>query len=318
MNMLDHSERWRPMGARDVKPIDQFPIYELGAAMQDLRSVCAREGASRMDQLIALWQASSCLTGLLSGTYLEVSYCRAATEELLRAVRDTLSLYEKDDEHFDLESPGLPSARLFKVRSKLDIFQHQLSGELKKQAAYAVPNQGIFNTEHLVDKADQHIHESVRDLLPPFALSEYRKAGRCLAFGLYSASGYHSARAVESVTRAYYRHVFGHAPKKADAGLGLMASHLNDALEKKSECAHEHAPNENTVRHLRDFARLDRNPVIHPTQELDLLEIDALTMFNSALGVMQEMAKELRRSRSSSTILTGVWDQTSSDVEPSA
>ena len=83
----------------------------------------------------------------------------------------------------------------------------------------------------------------------------------------------------------------GGPPKKADATLGLMASHLDDLFKK--DPSPKTLPKENTVRRLRDFAKLDRNPVIHPTSELDLEEIDAAILFNTALGVITEMAREM-------------------------
>ena len=151
-----------------------------------------------------------------------------------------------------------------------------------------MPERGIFSTRGLVDSADRHIHETVREAVPEFARAEFRRAGRSLAFGLYSASGFHSARAVENMLRIYFTAFFGE-PDKDDIGLGLMASHLEELRKRKDKPAR--LPKENTVRHLRDFASYDRNPLIHKT--VDLAEIDAVTLFNGALSVIVEMAKEL-------------------------
>jgi hypothetical protein len=66
-----------------VKPIDQFPIFELGASLQNLRATTNNSAATSIDQLGALWNAGVRLDGLLNGTYIEVSYCREAAETLL-------------------------------------------------------------------------------------------------------------------------------------------------------------------------------------------------------------------------------------------
>jgi hypothetical protein len=171
------------------------------------------------------------------------------------------------------------------LSNAIDVFEHQLSAELQKTASYSVPDKGIFHTEKLAESAEFHIHESIRSHLSPFALQEFRSAGRCLAFGLYSASGFHSTRAVEDVLRLYYEQFIGPPP---DVPMGLLAGHLQDRLKSKDALP---KPKENTVRHIRDVTNFDRNPLIH--RGIELKEIDAMTLFNGALGVIVEMVKEL-------------------------
>ncbi len=127
------------------------------------------------------------------------------------------------------------------------------------------------------------------DAVSKFAREEFQAAGRCLAFGLYSASGFHSARAVETVLRDYH-HRFLPAQKSDDMTMGRMASALDNMHSAKEKA--KHLPRENPVRHLRDFTSYDRNPLIHKTVVLE--EIDAVTLFSAAASVIVEMAKELR------------------------
>ena len=69
---------------------------------------------------------------------------------------------------------------------------------------------------------------------------------------------------------------------------GTSASNLADLLKAKDA---KIRPRENTVRHIRDVTNFDRNPLMH--RNVSLEEIDATTLFNSALGVIVEMVKEL-------------------------
>lgn len=278
--------RW-PTRRRDVKLIDQYPIYELGAALQRLKWACSSGNAPALDQVQAFWTAGEELKKLLESGAVEIAFSRQSATLMLSYINNVMAGFYQSSKPLDQLEP-VPTYELMHVRSQIDIFEHQFSAELAKLAVYAVPAQGIFSTERLVDNADLHIHESVRERVPSFARKEYRQAGRCLAFRLFSASGFHSARAVENVLRGYYEAFLG-SPKKDDLGLGLMASHLNEMIEKK--VAAKRLPKENTVRHLRDFARLDRNPLVHKAVELE--EVDAVTLFNSALGVIVEMTKEL-------------------------
>lgn len=280
-----------PAETLPVKLIDQFPIYEIGGALRLLNAVCGRESADSFDQLFALWTAGKHLNQLLAGDPLPLKYCRQSAVELSEEINAHQEHFRQAPES-DSPAPPIERWKLRALKKKVEIFEHQFSAELKKTAVYAVPERGIFNTEGLAENAEHHIHESIRKEVSKFALSEYRAAGRCLAFGLYSASGFHSARAVEDVLKAYYESFLG---QPNDIPMGLMASHLNDQLTAKDVRIR---PKENTVRHLRDITSFDRNPLIHKNVELE--EIDATTLFNSALGVIVEMVKEMRDNKDAS------------------
>lgn len=294
--MNDISPFW-PYGAyrqgiSRVKSIDQFPIYELGAALQQFKDVAKNDKARPLDQFFAVMDAEMHLRKLIQGGQFEIGFCREAAVGLQQGLQRLAEEFRGSDGNMNVPDEPLPQWNLTILTSSIETFEHQLSAELKNLGTYIVPERGIFDTQRLVDRADNHIHQDVRQFVSKFARAEFRKAGRCLAFGLFSASGFHSARAVESVLRDFYAIYMGGPPKKDDAGLGLMASHLEELSKKKPKP--QKLPSENTVRYLRDFSKLDRNPLIHPNEEIDLDEMDAYTIFNSALGVIVEMAKALR------------------------
>lgn len=270
----------------DVIPIDQTPVYELGRALSVLKDVIERENSSAIEQVLALYGAVARLDELSSGVPFDVSYCADSLKGLIRECKSAISYYESDEKLFDGNKPALAPWQLANLKSCLDIFEHQFVGEIKKKSTYIVPDRGIFQTEGLVDFADNHIHSSIRNLVPPVIRLELRASGRCLAFGLFSASGFHAARAVEGVLRDYYAAFLG---EPGETPMGLMAGHLNDLL--KSTDSLKKKPKENTVRHLRDVATFDRNPLIHKGVDLD--ELDAMTFFQGSMGVIIEMVKEL-------------------------
>ncbi len=269
-----------------MKLIDPFPIYEIGGALRHLKAICGQENVDALSQLYALWTARQHLNALLSGEPVPLHYCNAAALDLYGSILAHENLLMPDPKTSGGPAGPIDGYRMRLIIEKIDIFEHQFSAELKKIAVYAVPERGIFNTEGLAEKADNHIHASIRDAIPEFALSEFRAAGRCLAFGLYSASGFHSVRAVESVLKEYYAMFLG-APKKENMTMGLMASQLEEARASGASPA----PKDITVRHIRDITNFDRNPLIH--KNINLEEIDATTLFNTALGVILEMGKEL-------------------------
>jgi hypothetical protein len=51
----------------DVKLIDQYPLYELGAALQQLKDAISNEGGDALDKLMALFTADNNVRLLLEG-----------------------------------------------------------------------------------------------------------------------------------------------------------------------------------------------------------------------------------------------------------
>ena len=298
---------------KDVQPIDQYPIYELGAALQQLKDAAFAAtkrfesgGEEDPDHITALWLADYQLRALLDGKPFSVSFSRASAETLSGHVT---ALMHQINAHANATTPaGSPAIgpppvetwRWYSIRTGLDKFEHQFSAELKKLSAYAVPDRGIFKTEGLVDAADNHIHESIRGWVPEFARAEFRAAGKCFAFGLYSASGFHSARAVECLLREYHKE-FCPTQDASSWTMGQMAGALEDMHKATQKAAR--LPKQNTVRHLKDFANFDRNPLMHKTTELE--EIDAATFFSAAAAVLVEMAREMKE-----------WDDTVDGMTP--
>lgn len=266
-----------------VKLIDQFPMYELGGALRNLRVTCSTETEDPFEQVYAIWLAANALNKVLNGEQ-PLNFCRAAAEELLRELQEKdHKLGRPKDESNKLSA--LKPWEFQGIRNKIEIFEHQLSAELKKTASYAVPTRGIFSTELLAENAERHIHETIRIHLSEFTIAEYRAAGRCLAFGQYSACGFHAARAVEDQLRIYFERFLGEPPEET---MGQLAGKLSDLLKSKEDRL---KPQENTVRHIKDLTNFDRNPLMH--RRVVLNEVDATTLFNNALSVIGEMVKEL-------------------------
>ena len=271
----------------DVKLIDQFPLYEMGGALRYLKDVCNQDTTNSYTQLFALHGARQHLQTLIGGEPISVSYCKGSAASLLELIKLHLQHFTRNEASPPEAPPPIEPWRLNRIKAQIEIFEHQFSAELKKTAIYAVPKRGIFDTEELVDAAEKHLPEAIHSILPGVATSEFRAAGRCLAFGLFSASGFHAMRAAESVLRNYYR-MFKGEPSKKDLTMGLMASHLIDLTASTSDVM---KPNPGTVRSIKDVTAFDRNPLMHPNIVLD--ETDATILFNRAQIMITDMAREI-------------------------
>jgi hypothetical protein len=123
------------------------------------------------------------------------------------------------------------------------------------------------------------------------AAKDYNAAGRCLAFGLPTASGFHITRAVEAVLQQYYRAYLKDAAK--DNPERWTWFDYVDALEKFADTAIvTPKPKDTTLGHLDQLRALERNKVIHPRADLDATT--AFVLFNNCTNAIIAMAQEMK------------------------
>lgn len=160
-----------------------------------------------------------------------------------------------------------------------------LAAEFEKTATYLVEKTTSFDTSTLVENATLTLTKEVRDQLSPTAIEDYNAAGRCLAFGLHTASGFHVARATEAVMHLY-----------CDAFLGQMRDEekhtWGQLLNALTKCKGEIKPDKSTIAILEQIKNVDRNDLMHPRKTLDLTE--ATRLFHLATGAIIAMAMEIR------------------------
>jgi hypothetical protein len=75
------------------------------------------------------------------------------------------------------------------LRSALQSFEAVFRAEMQAASTYLVPKRGAHSTRDLVDTFDRTFLPGLHPTLGELALNEYRQAGRCFAFGLWTAAG---------------------------------------------------------------------------------------------------------------------------------
>jgi hypothetical protein len=285
-----HGER--ASGVRDVERIDQYAFYELGKAL--------RQAASPVGETLAghcvfdIVAAEGMLLRLIERD--EPVPIRVSVEPARQLLARLSTIL---DEHVRPPGPdGKPSfkfpdkdARIESyqfdwVRTKLANFETVFHEEMRDAATYYVPRRGIFWTPGLVDTADDTFPKELVQVVPEKAKVEWRAAGRCLAFNLLSASGFHVARAVEGTLESYYQ-VFCGKP-----GDTLRSWHdYIEALDKAEQGTDAPKPAAKTLSELRQMKDDYRNPIMHPRVVLD--EPDARMLFANGESLIIAMAQEL-------------------------
>jgi len=169
-------------------------------------------------------------------------------------------------------------------------FEASLDDELQRLHTYKVEPVGAHSFDRLVGAADMIFPENLRKtIIPEQASSDFRSAGRCLAFDLPTACGFHAFRATDAMLRKYCKH-FDAVPSGNSRDWGTHIRELRTVLKGPAT----KKPNERTVELIDSIRAQDRNPLVHP--ELNLDSEGALLMFDLCKNAVSLMATDIKNS----------------------
>jgi len=270
-----------------MERINPFVFYKLSQVLQNL--VHHEGDVPFVDIFFKLIEARSVLKSLIDGKPIPIDISKGSATKLLAQIEEILqelrSTKDDDGKPQAIQLDGIvPGWRLNYLKSLLNTFETVLGEEMREAAAYYVPRRGIFHTPALVDTAEETFPAEVLSYIPQKTRDEWRAAGRCLAFNLLSASGFHVARAVEGTLEAYHAFFVPNAKKC----LRTWNDYITD-LESVSGPGP--VPRSKTLAELRQMKDDYRNPIMHPRVVLG--ESDAKMLFNNGESLIIAMAQEL-------------------------
>ncbi len=280
-------------GPCDVERINGFKLYEIG---KKLAQISQHEGeVSPGDVVFDLFEWSNIVKELLDGDPFPVGFSAARATDLKSRMDDIIQQHafftnESGERKFRFpkkDDPAIPSWVWTQLRTSLSEFETVLRDEMREAATYYVPRRGIYLTSALVDSADDCFPSEVRGHVPPKTCDDWKAAGRCLAFNLCTASGFHAARAVEGTLEAYYQ-TFSGKPGKT---LRSWDDYIK-ALQKIRDEGADPSPTAKTLSELDQMRTFDRNPIMHP--RIVLTESDARILFGSSESLIIAMAQEIK------------------------
>jgi hypothetical protein len=171
------------------------------------------------------------------------------------------------------------------IGTKIDAFKNVLSAECKEVEIYVVGQVSIYKTSSLVSSGSQRIPAELTSWVPAEARAEFDSAGRCLAFDLPTACGFHALRGVEIMILEYLRK-FGRSTENLRTWNEYVQAVLSMANGKNSPI-----PSKKVAAMLDRMRELDRNPLMHPQDTLDTTSADML--FSLSVISIVEMARDL-------------------------
>jgi hypothetical protein len=185
-----------------------------------------------------------------------------------------------ETQKFDVELHGWSYAH---IGTKIDEFKNVFAAECREVEVYSVGQVAIYKTASLVANGSHRIPPEHRTNVPQEALSEFDSAGKCLAFDLPTACGFHALRAVELMILKYLKAF----DAKTD-GLKTWFDYVKAVEEAKCE---GRPPSKKVAQMLDRMRDLDRNPLMHPRDTLDVTQADML--FSLAAITVVEMARDM-------------------------
>jgi hypothetical protein len=266
---------------KDVERFNQFSFYQLGETFANLSRY--QGNVPYGEVMFEIFDMQLALKGLLDGSPIPIGVSRPKARELLER------LDEIEKEFLTEPKPGNPPVPEWKwdsLKRAISNFVTVFREEMRETATYYVPRRGIFYTPALVDAADESFPKDLLPFIPEKARNDWKAAGRCLAFNLLSASGFHTVRAVEAMLESYYQ-LFSGKPGKTLKSW----SDYKKALDTIAASNPTPAPQAKTLIELDQMREDYRNPIVHP--RVVLTEGDARMLFANGESIIIAMAQEI-------------------------
>src|SRR5262245_19607282 len=198
-------------------------------------------------QTIQGWETlRSILSILMDGSAkLKLNESAPAARRLLGEVESVLADYSLNPDFV------LSDDRVNAFNSAWGVFEQAVQLDFGRAPVYLVTQKGIYGTYDLVNGAEFVFVAEVFSAISDEARGDFNQAGRCLAFGIWTACGFHALRATEKVLREYYEALVEKPPGK------MTMAPLIEELRKAGGDA-------KTLAVLDQIRDLHRNPMNHP------------------------------------------------------
>jgi hypothetical protein len=290
-----------------VERLNTFFFYEVGQAVNELEQklrISPEEEIPFNELLLPCFYLSRQLDALLNAEELGLQVIRGPIQKLKTLVDQISSEASKAIQAVreGQEARRLDFSARYSINDAIREFRVVLSAELGTTDAYVISKKGIYSTNDLIERADNALSPSLRTFVPSQALLDFREAGKCLAFDLFTAAGFHILRATDSTLRAYYTRFVGTVPKPKARNWGTYTTNLRKCAVDPNRQPPK--PDVKTISLIDQIRDMHRNPIIHPEDNLD--EDKALILFDVCKSAIVAMASEIKVAGISAVPMTNV------------
>lgn len=174
------------------------------------------------------------------------------------------------------------SSNISDLRNQLREFSQSVQDELDRLHTFTVTAKGNLSIDCLTDGASSGYPQFVRELIDAFIGREIDEAGRCLAAGRFTASGFHILRAVETATKGYVVAATGSLPPIRNRNWGTYIDLLTNAP----------TPASSDLLDALKVLRTKRNPLMHPKDNLE--EYEAISLFCISQATLEALISDVQ------------------------
>jgi hypothetical protein len=259
-----------------MQRVNQHQFYEFATILHPLTEMPTSQKISEL--MWKLYQAQTWLDYFLGNRVVPLVVCRPSGLRLIEQIRELLP---KDFPTTMPDNPDDPigfQGRIISDGTKE--FETVLAAELQALDTYFISQKGIYATPDLIESADKALDESVRKVISAEALKDFGQAGRCLAFDLPTAAGFHAMRATENVLRQYHRAIMKPPSITTNPDMATCINELKKAGADQKTLA--------VIDQIRD---LHRNTIMHP--EVFLSPSEGLRLFDIAKSAISAMSDQI-------------------------
>jgi hypothetical protein len=265
-------------------------FYQLGTQLSPLTKM-AVESQTRLSILLACVPVRDSINGLLTWSG-GLNVCLNSAQALLKTMDEVAHWWFTAKPEDQQKTDVLVDSKFMRVVQTAIKFETVLNEELATLATYSVSKKGIYSTPDLIDTTEKAFPESALSKLSPDIIREIQEAGKCLAFDIPTASGFHMLRATEAVLHEYYLAIGEPQKKDKLENWGAYISYLYKLAESETEI------DEEKVNHIKKVLALlqqvkdrDRNLIMHP--EVVLSADEAFMLFETTKTAIMTMADKL-------------------------
>ena len=264
---------WKGKEPANMIRIDIAYLYRLGVTFTNVQNI--KTPITMGDAIGPLYELKQSLDGMLTPE--RIYPFKTAKKELLACQKDlekTLS-----DLNFERE---LNPLELYTIQKHLREVISRVTGEMEIADAYFVTPKSAFDMSTLLFDATK-LFPAALIASVPLAIPDVLEAGKCIAFELPTAAGFHIHRANEAVMRAYFDIVTNNAPHPNTRNIEAYLKELEKLGKGDAK----------VIAALRDLKDLHRNPLIHPEQHLTMDQL--IGVLGAVQGTITVMLDEINK-----------------------
>jgi hypothetical protein len=270
-----------------VKRVNLLEYFELAESLAKAKLATSLDSSKGSSLYFGLWSLPPKLRDFLQEDN-GFSTSKHAASDLATTIDNWLTANvmpngEFSPEHFEKD---FSSWQYGGIPKKIESFRSVFEAECHDVDVYSVGQIAIYKTQALVANGSHTIAAGYRQDMSEEAIKEFDDAGRCLAFDLPTACGFHALRGTELVMDDYLRS-FGVAKSAKSWNDYIIAfQKIRDSKDAKRK------PSEKVSAMLDRMRSLDRNPLMHPREVLD--RVGANHLFSLSAITVVEMIKDMR------------------------